>query len=98
MHCHSTIFWPRESQCQILTNEFRDSVRRKSRKMEVCPDVLPDMADERAEEGIFHDLDHSLLRDAIETLPKEMKEAIMLHSRGRFATRRVEPPRPQGRL
>ena len=65
--------------CQILTNEFRDSVRRKSRKMEVCPDVLPDMADERAEEGIFRDLDHSLLRDAIETLPNEMKEAIMLH-------------------
>ena len=65
--------------CQILTNEFRDSVKRKSNKVEVYPGTLPDIADEGAQEKIFCNLDHSLLRDAIETLPREMKEAIMLH-------------------
>ena len=65
--------------CQILTNEFRDSVKRKSNKVEVYPGTFPDIADEGAQEKIFCNLDHSLLRDAIETLPREMKEAIMLH-------------------
>jgi RNA polymerase sigma factor (sigma-70 family) len=52
--------------CQILTNEFRDSVKRKSNKVEIYPGVLPDVADDDAQEEIFRNLDHSLLRDAIE--------------------------------
>ncbi len=65
--------------CQILTNLYRDSVKRTARKNEILSGDVPDMPDDDARDEIFRNVDHSLLRDAIETLPKEMKEAIMLH-------------------
>ena len=65
--------------CQILTNLFRESVRRKSNKNEFFPGDVPDIADDGAQEEIFRNLDHALLRDAIQSLPKEMKEVIVMH-------------------
>ena len=65
--------------CQILTNLFRESVRRKSVKNEIFPGDMPEFEDESAQEEIFRNLDHSLLRDAIQSLPKEMKEVIVMH-------------------
>ena len=65
--------------CQILTNEFRDRVRRKSNTMEVYPGVVPEVEDERAQRAIFANLDASLLREAIETLPEDIKKTVLLH-------------------
>ena len=64
---------------QILVNEFRMSVRRKSNDMEVMPGELPDVPDEDAEEAIFRNLDHSLLREAVNDLPEDQREAVVLH-------------------
>ena len=65
--------------CQILTNEFRRSVRRKSNKMELYPGVMPEVEDECAQENIYANLDASLLRDAIENLPKDVRKTLMMH-------------------
>ncbi len=65
--------------CSILTNLFNQSVRRKSRKMEVFSGVTPDAVDESAQDEIFRNLDHSLLRDAIKTLPDDQRELLLLH-------------------
>ena len=65
--------------CRILANEFRESVRRKSNKMEVYPGVAPDVEDADAQEAIYTNLDASLLRDAIETLPEDIKKTVLLH-------------------
>ena len=65
--------------CQILTNLFRESVRRKSNKNEIFPGEVPDVADEDAQEEIFRNLDHSFLRDAIRELPADQRELLLLH-------------------
>ncbi len=65
--------------CQILTNEFGDRVRRKSNTMEVYPGVVPEVEAERAQRAIFANLDASLLREAIETLPEDIKKTVLLH-------------------
>jgi len=65
--------------CQILTNEYRQSVRRKSNKVEVAFDAMPDVADDKAQEAIFDNLDASLLRDAIQKLPEDIRKAVVLH-------------------
>ena len=65
--------------CRILNNLYLMDRRRKSNENIVYPGVVPEIADEEAHEAIYTNLDVSLLRDAIETLPKEMKEAIMLY-------------------
>ena len=65
--------------CQILTNEFKLSVRRKSNKMELYPGVMPEVEDEYAQESIYANLDASLLRDAIEQLPKDVRKTLMMH-------------------
>lgn len=65
--------------CQILTNIFRESVRRKSNKNEVFPGDMPDVADESSEGEVYKALDASLLRNAIESLPDEIKKVVVLH-------------------
>ena len=65
--------------CQILNNEFRNSVKRKSSKNEICPGEMPEIEDETAREEIYGNLDSALLRDAIETLPPDMKKTLMMH-------------------
>ncbi|MBR4612462.1 MAG: sigma-70 family RNA polymerase sigma factor [Kiritimatiellae bacterium] len=65
--------------CQILTNIHSMDVRRKSNQNIIYPGIVPDTPDEEANEEIYRNLDHSLLRDAIQSLPKEMKEVIVMH-------------------
>ena len=65
--------------CQILTNLFRESVRRKSNKNEIFSGDVPEVADDGAQEEIFRNLDHSLLRDAIRELPADQRELLLLH-------------------
>ena len=65
--------------CQILTNEYRQSVRRKSNKVEIMPSEMPDAVDDGAQRAIFDNLDATLLRDAIEQLPEDIRKAVILH-------------------
>ena len=65
--------------CQILKNIHANDIRPKSRRNEILVGSMPDIEDEGAGESIFSHLDHALLRDAIETLPREMKEVIVMH-------------------
>ena len=65
--------------CQILTNIYTMDSRRKSNQTVTCPGVVPDMADDSAQEAIYDNLDAALLRKAIDTLPKDQRDAIALH-------------------
>ena len=65
--------------CKILANEFRESVRRKSNTMEIYPGAVPEVEDADAQEAIYINLDASLLREAIETLPEDIKKTVLLH-------------------
>ena len=66
--------------CQILANIHSMDVRRKSNRVEVADaDAVAAAADDGADARVFRDVDASLLRDAVETLPANMREAILLH-------------------
>ena len=66
--------------CQILSNLHAADVRRKSNRSESAdPDAIAGAADADATERLFRDVDASLLRDAVETLPANMRETILLH-------------------
>jgi len=65
--------------CKILMSKLSHSVRRKSNKMETYPGVVPDVVDEDAQKAIYGSLDASLLRDAIETLPPDIRKTLLLH-------------------
>ena len=64
---------------KILVNINAKDNRRKANGDIVYPGIVPEMADEDAEEEIFRNLDHSLLRDAIDTLPADIKKTLLLH-------------------
>ncbi len=65
--------------CQILINLHAKDIRRRSSSNEIPTGELPDVADESAEGGVFRELDASLLRDAIETLPEDIRKTLLLH-------------------
>ena len=65
--------------CQILTSHHSKNYRRKSNQEIVYPGVLPDVIDEKAQDEIYDHLDATLLRKAIDELPKEQRDAIALH-------------------
>ena len=65
--------------CKILTSKFTKGIRRKSNQMEVYPGDLPDVADEDAREAIYRNLDASLLREAIDSLPPDIRKTLMMH-------------------
>ena len=65
--------------CQILVNINANDNRRKSSGEIVYPGELPDVADESAEGSVYSALDASLLRDAIKTLPAEIRKTVVLH-------------------
>ena len=65
--------------CKILVNCHAKEVRRKSNSTIIVTGNLPDMADEDGAERVFASVDSSILRDAITRLPKEMKDAVILH-------------------
>jgi len=65
--------------CRIMINLNSADRRRRSDRDVTYPGDLPETADDAAHEAIYRDVDASILRDAINTLPKEMKEAIVMH-------------------
>ena len=65
--------------CKILVNCHAKDVRRKSNRTITVTGNLPDVADEYSAERVFASVDSSILRDAITRLPKEMKDAVILH-------------------
>ena len=65
--------------CQILSNLHGMDQRRKSRAMETTDSCAVETAtDEAAPDRIFQDVDASLVRDAIASLPSDMREALLL--------------------
>ena len=73
---HSAFFgW----MCRIMINLNSADRRRRSDRDVTYPGDLPETPDDAAHEAIYRDVDASILRDAINTLPKEMKEAIVMH-------------------
>jgi len=65
---------------RILVNCHSKDVRRKSNEMEVSNPSLPEEAeDDDACARVFRAVDASLLRDAIEQLPPEIKHTLMMH-------------------
>ena len=64
---------------KILVNLHSKDGRRRSNDDIVFPGEVPDCQDENAQAAIYANLDASLLRDAIETLPHDIRETLMLH-------------------
>ncbi|MBQ6926393.1 MAG: sigma-70 family RNA polymerase sigma factor [Kiritimatiellae bacterium] len=64
---------------KILVNLHAKDVRRKSNGEIVYPGEVPETADESAHEDIFRNVDASQLRDAIETLPNDIRQTLMMH-------------------
>ena len=65
---------------RILVNCYSKDVRRKSNEMEFCDAELPeDAQDEDASARVFREVDASILRDAIDRLPKDMKQTLLMH-------------------
>ena len=65
--------------CQILVNLHANDTRRKANGAVVYPGTIPDVADESSQEAVYSAMDASMLRDAIETLPEEMRKTLLLH-------------------
>lgn len=65
---------------RILINLRNKDVRRKENGMVNCVADLPDDApDDEACNRMFNEVDSGILRDAIEGLPNDMKNAIVMH-------------------
>ncbi len=66
--------------CQIMSNLHVSDGRRKSRQLECADQVAIDgAADDEAACRIVSSVDASLLREAIEELPREDKEVLLMH-------------------
>ena len=65
---------------RILVNCHSKDVRRKSNEMEFCDaDIPEDAPDDDASARVFREVDASILRDAIDRLPKDMKQTLLMH-------------------
>ncbi|MBR3086769.1 MAG: sigma-70 family RNA polymerase sigma factor, partial [Kiritimatiellae bacterium] len=66
--------------CRILVRRHSRDTRRKINGSIVCDqDALNAAIDEDATERIYREVDASLLRDAIETLPDDVCKTLMMH-------------------
>ncbi|MBQ6248165.1 MAG: sigma-70 family RNA polymerase sigma factor [Kiritimatiellae bacterium] len=65
--------------CQILVGCHAKDTRRKSNNDIVYPGTVPDMPDESAHQAIPLELDHATLRDAVDNLPAEDREVLLMH-------------------
>ncbi len=66
--------------CQIMSNLHGMEQRRKSRQMECSdPAAVDGAADAEGADRIVRGVDASILRDAIEELPREDKEVLLMH-------------------
>ena len=65
--------------CQILVNIRSKDLRRKSSRVEVADAGAVDAAsDEDSAARLFRDVDAGLVRDAVQALPGDMREAVVL--------------------
>ena len=64
--------------CGILVNSHSHATRRKEHERIEYTADLPETPDDGAER-VFEEIDAGILRDAIEKLPQNMKEALLLH-------------------
>ena len=65
---------------RILVNCHAKDVRRKSNELEIPNADMPeDAEDEDACARVFREVDASILRDAIEQLPPEIKRTLLMH-------------------
>ena len=65
--------------CQILSHLHSMDERRKSRRNEVAAPDAGETPDEEAAERLFESVDAALLREAIDALPKDMKQVLVMH-------------------
>ena len=65
--------------CQILSHLHSMDQRRKSRRNEVAAPDAGETPDEEAAERLFESVDAALLREAIDALPKDMKQVLVMH-------------------
>ena len=63
--------------CQILSNIHAKDVRRKMHGAVICPGDVPELPND-GDVRLFREVDAALLRDAIEELPPEMRDAMMM--------------------
>lgn len=63
----------------ILNNLHAMDCRRKSHQTVVYPGIVPDVADESAQDEIYRNIDATFVRDAVESLPKEMRDVVVMH-------------------
>ena len=64
--------------CKILVNCHAKDVRRKSNSTIIFTDEVPELPDDGASR-VFMTVDSGILRDAVCRLPKDMKDAVILH-------------------
>ena len=64
---------------KILVNLHAKDVRRKSNAEIIYPGEVPEVADEKAQEDVFRNIEAAELREAIETLPEDIRKTLMLH-------------------
>ena len=64
---------------KILVNIHAKDVRRKSNAEIVYPGDVPEVADENAQEDVFRNIEAAELREAIETLPEDIRKTLLLH-------------------
>ena len=66
--------------CRILVRCHAKEERRKSREREVCDsDAVESAADDDSCGRLLREVDAGLLRDAVEELPEEIRNAVVLH-------------------
>ena len=66
--------------CQILVDCHAKDNRRKSRSVETADsETVGTAVDEDAEARLFREVDAGILRDAIETLPADIRKTVVMH-------------------
>ena len=64
--------------CQILVNLRSKDLRRKSNRTVAVTEGVDELPDEDSPARLFRDVDASLLRDAVQSLPNDMREAVVM--------------------
>ena len=65
--------------CQILSHIHSMDMRRKSNRNEVGVPDAGDAPDESSAARLFESVDASILRDAIDRLPRDMRDVLVMH-------------------
>ena len=66
--------------CQILVDCHAKDNRRKSRSVEAADsEAVENAMDEDAEARLFREVDAGILRDAIDTLPADIRKTVVMH-------------------